>query len=58
MDFAPSPEVAALRERVLDFMDAEIYPVERELTDAVDDEDDLVSASRDFTLNGLENCLV
>ncbi len=38
MDFAPSPEVAALRERVLDFMDAEIYPVERQLTDAVDDE--------------------
>jgi len=38
MDFNPSPEVAALRERVLDFMDAEIYPVERELMEALDDE--------------------
>ncbi|HEV7615377.1 MAG TPA: acyl-CoA dehydrogenase family protein [Solirubrobacterales bacterium] len=38
MDFAPSSEVAALRERVLDFMDAEIYPVERELMEALDDE--------------------
>jgi acyl-CoA dehydrogenase len=38
MDFEPTPEVAALRERVLDFMDAEIYPAERELTEALDDE--------------------
>jgi len=38
MDFSPSPEVAALRERVLDFMDAEIYPVERETMAALDDE--------------------
>jgi acyl-CoA dehydrogenase len=38
MDFTPSPEVASLRERVLDFMDAEIYPVERELMEALDDE--------------------
>jgi acyl-CoA dehydrogenase len=38
MDFNPSPEVAALRERVLDFMDAEIYPVEREVMEALDDE--------------------
>ena len=38
MDFNPSPEVDALRERVLDFMDAEIYPVERELMEALDDE--------------------
>jgi acyl-CoA dehydrogenase len=38
MDFNPSPEVAALRERVLDFMDAEIYPAERELMEALDDE--------------------
>jgi acyl-CoA dehydrogenase len=38
MDFNPSPEVASLRERVLDFMDAEIYPVERELMEALDEE--------------------
>jgi acyl-CoA dehydrogenase len=38
MDFVPTPEVAELRERVLDFMDAEIYPAERELTQALDDE--------------------
>src|SRR3954453_23956585 len=38
MDFTPSPEVAELRERVLDFMDAEIYPQERELMEALDDE--------------------
>ena len=38
MDFEPTAEVAALRERVLDFMDAEIYPQERELTEALDDE--------------------
>ena len=38
MDFNPSPEVAALRERVLDFMDAEVYPVEREIMEALDDE--------------------
>ncbi len=38
MDFTPSPEVATLRERVLDFMDAEIYPVEREIMEALDDE--------------------
>jgi len=38
MDFTPSPEVTSLRERVLDFMDAEIYPVERELMEALDDE--------------------
>ncbi len=35
MDFTPSPEVDALRERVLDFMDAEIYPVEREAMEAL-----------------------
>ena len=33
MDFTPSPEVATLRERVLDFMDAEVYPREREIID-------------------------
>jgi acyl-CoA dehydrogenase len=38
MDFKPSPEVAALRERVLDFMDAEVYPREREIMEALDDE--------------------
>ncbi len=38
MDFEPTPEVAALRERLLDFMDAEIYPVEQELFEALDAE--------------------
>ena len=38
MDFEPTPEVTALRERVLDFMDAEIYPAERELMEAIDAE--------------------
>ena len=38
MDFKPSPEVAQLRERVLDFMDAEIYPQEREIMEALDEE--------------------
>ena len=31
-------EVAALRERVLDFMDAEVYPVEREIMEGLDAE--------------------
>ncbi len=38
MDFTPSPQVATLRERVLDFMDAEVYPVEREIIDGLDAE--------------------
>ncbi|MBS1679229.1 MAG: acyl-CoA dehydrogenase family protein [Actinobacteria bacterium] len=38
MDFEPTAEVAALRARILDFMDAEIYPAERELTEALDAE--------------------
>ena len=38
MDFTPSPEVAKLRERVLDFMDEEIYPQEREIMEALDEE--------------------
>jgi acyl-CoA dehydrogenase len=38
MDFTPSPEVATLRERVLDFMDAEVYPREREIMAALDEE--------------------
>jgi acyl-CoA dehydrogenase len=38
MDFNPSPEVAKLRERVLDFIDEEIYPREREIMEALDAE--------------------
>jgi acyl-CoA dehydrogenase len=38
MDFNPSPEVAQLRERVLDFIDAEVYPQEREIMEALDQE--------------------
>src|ERR1700749_3342123 len=38
MDFNPTPEVAALRERILDFMYAEVYPREREIMQALDDE--------------------
>jgi acyl-CoA dehydrogenase len=38
MDFNPSPEVAQLRERVLDFMDAEVYPRERQIMEALDAE--------------------
>ncbi len=38
MDFTPSPQVSELRERVLDFMDREVYPVEREAMQALDDE--------------------
>ena len=38
MDFKPSPEVETLRERILDFMDAEIYPQEREIMEALDAE--------------------
>jgi acyl-CoA dehydrogenase len=38
MDFTPSPEVAQLRERVLDFMDEQIYPQEREIMEALDEE--------------------
>jgi acyl-CoA dehydrogenase len=38
MDFEPTREVNSLRERVLDFMDAEIYPAEREINDALDAE--------------------
>jgi acyl-CoA dehydrogenase len=38
MDFTPSPEVATLRERVLDFMEAEVYPQEREIMEALDEE--------------------
>jgi acyl-CoA dehydrogenase len=38
MDFTPSPEVVALRERILDFMDEHIYPAEREIMEAMDAE--------------------
>ena len=38
MDFTPSPQVETLRERILDFMDEEIYPQEREIMEALDAE--------------------
>jgi acyl-CoA dehydrogenase len=38
MDFTPSPEVVALRERILDFMDEHVYPAEREIMAALDEE--------------------
>jgi acyl-CoA dehydrogenase len=38
MDFKASPQVEALRERMLDFMDEHIYPRERELMEALDAE--------------------
>jgi acyl-CoA dehydrogenase len=38
MDFSPSPEVAKLRERVLDFLDEHYFPVEREVMEAIDAE--------------------
>ena len=38
MDFTPSPQVETLRERILDFMDEHIYPLEREIMEALDDE--------------------
>jgi acyl-CoA dehydrogenase len=38
MDFTPSPEVVELRERVLDFLDEEYYPQEREIMEAIDAE--------------------
>ena len=38
MDFKPSPEVDALRGRVLDFIEDEVYPQEREIMEAMDAE--------------------
>jgi acyl-CoA dehydrogenase len=38
VDFKPSPEVAALRERILDFMDDDVYPREREIMEGLDAE--------------------
>jgi acyl-CoA dehydrogenase len=38
VDFNPSPEVAALRERILDFMDQHVYPEEREVMEGLDAE--------------------
>jgi acyl-CoA dehydrogenase len=38
VDFKPSPEVEALRERIEAFMDEHVYPVEAEAIEAIDDE--------------------
>jgi len=38
MDFSPSPEVVELRERILDFLEDEYYPQEREIMEAMDAE--------------------
>jgi acyl-CoA dehydrogenase len=38
MDFTPTPEVAELRERVLDFLDEEYYQHEREIMEGLDAE--------------------
>ena len=38
MDFKPSPEVETLRERILDFMDEQVYPQEREIMEGLDAE--------------------
>ncbi|HEV7771400.1 MAG TPA: acyl-CoA dehydrogenase family protein [Solirubrobacterales bacterium] len=38
MDFTPTPQVETLRERILDFMDAEVYPHEGKLMAALDAE--------------------
>jgi acyl-CoA dehydrogenase len=38
VDFKPSPQVATLRERILDFMDENLYPQEREIMEALDAE--------------------
>ncbi|HEY5976613.1 MAG TPA: acyl-CoA dehydrogenase family protein [Solirubrobacterales bacterium] len=38
MDFKPSPEVDSLRERILDFMDENLYPQERKVMEALDAE--------------------
>src|SRR5687768_5352484 len=38
MDFSPSPRVEELRERIRDFMGEHVYPVEREVMDALDEE--------------------
>ena len=38
MDFKPSPQVETLRERILDFMDEQVYPQEREIMEGLDAE--------------------
>jgi acyl-CoA dehydrogenase len=38
VDFKPSPQVESLRERILDFMDENLYPQEREIMEALDAE--------------------
>ena len=38
MDFSPSPQVESLRERIREFMDEHVYPNEREVMEALDDE--------------------
>jgi acyl-CoA dehydrogenase len=38
MDFNPSPQVESLRERILAFMDEDVYPNEREAMEALDEE--------------------
>ena len=38
MDFSPSPRVEELRGRIRDFMDEHVYPVEREVMEALDEE--------------------
>jgi acyl-CoA dehydrogenase len=38
VDFKPSPEVETLRERILDFMDENVYPQEREIMEGLDAE--------------------
>ena len=38
MDFNPSPQVETLRERILDFMDENVYPQERQIMEGLDAE--------------------
>jgi len=38
MDFKPSPQVETLRERILDFMDEQVYPQERQIMEGLDAE--------------------
>jgi len=38
MDFNPSPEVESLRQRIDDFMEEHVYPIEAEAIQALDDE--------------------
>jgi acyl-CoA dehydrogenase len=38
VDFSPSPQVESLLERIREFMDAHVYPSEREVMEALDEE--------------------